>query len=298
MIQYNQYQYIKGIIYPEVAQHINNFPLDVTTLDLTSRNRLCMSPGIHVKWRKYISEFVNIADLPNSYSTYGSTDAIYRIIASASNPVCLFSDSYIGYKETANMFSRPIIGLENISAMRQGSAYTVIITVPDTSTGKWVTNRLLDALLQLSHIGCEIWVDLALIGTMITPSPADVYNLVSNHPNIAGVFGSVSKTYGLNHLRHGFLFSRSAFRHLSDTHEWFSDNLSTAVVSSLLSLTPSGIHYPTKYKHVYDSVCSSLGLTPTESIVLGTTPSGKRVCVTPDVNMLIHGLSWDTEHMI
>jgi hypothetical protein len=299
MEKYNREQYIKGIIYPNIVSVLDEFRVDASMIDLTYKNRTHSVAHINQCWVSYIQNYIDISTLPYVYTTHGSTESIYKIIASSGNSdIGIFKKSYIGYSETAKMFNKNIIYLDNIFNSKSIiENLTVIISIPDTVTGSWITNDIIEVLEFLKIYNCKIWIDVALLGTMISPIPNIVNTLLTMFPNICGIFGSCSKTFGLNHIRQGFLMSNTQFVHLEDNNKWFPDNLSIGVISEIFKI-PNLTKLPEYYYETYTNVCQQLHVVETDCILLGLNYDNKRICITPDIHAQLHGPHWDNDYTV
>jgi hypothetical protein len=297
MEKFNITQYIKGIIYPEIFTVVEEYSIKPYTLELTFKNRTSYLPKLCTKWNNFLLNFIDTSLFNYHYLTHGSTDAIYRIIASSKlSTVGIISQSYVGYAESAKLLGKDIIYINSVDDLANiDKDILMIIALPDTISGKWITDNLLYIIEYLNNRNNEVWIDLALIGTMLTTAPSTFYNIQNNNC-VQGIIGSSSKTFGLNHVRHGFLFSKKIFYHLRDENTWFCDMLSMTLIDNIFEI-PLLTLLPLKYKKNRDDVLLRTNLTGSDCNVLAFNNT-TRVCIAAYINNELYGDNADNNYDI
>lgn len=208
-----------------------------------------------------------LQNLPYFYDIFGITQAIQMVIAESKREICFFEDDYEYYEYCCECFGKNYRLIKSASDLKSGDF--LILSQPLSQSG----NVRLDFQYILDvceSLNVEVFIDAAFFGTVPQLS-IPIYSCVT------GLSISLSKTFGLESARMGFLFSRHKRPLLADLLDYeYVDAPSLAIVTQFISqLTPSQI--PHLYKSVQLEICKANGLVASDCLWLGLKSSGQRV---------------------
>jgi len=267
------------------------------------------------RWSNWVSPLVTgLPDYRHRYATNGSSEAIRESIWSLAKAAhdsgrraCLhvFTGEYEGYTAYARAAGIAVLTYDRATwsdiAFAPDAVHRWYVSQPSATDGN-VWSGFLEFLRAMAERDIEVAVDLAYVGATDRPLSVDV-----SLPNVAYVFFSLSKVFGVFYHRVGGVFSRTPMLGL-EGNKWFKNMFSLYLGASLIDETPSPVMLPAKYRHVQTEACEILSarhgipLAPSDVLLLATTPpgdypaafrrgTGYRYCLTPTMDRLLraHG---------
>lgn len=169
----------------------------------------------------------------NQYPTAGTSEGIFHYLAELSVQkagfIYVLEGEYEGYTEYVKMLGLEVRVIKDFAAARGlAEMGNWCISNPSARDGNIIENVEIVGLAEAGH---TVALDLAYVGAT-KPYQFDV-----GHPNIAAVFLSFSKPYGVFRFRIGFSFFRQPLASLYGTR-WFKDIERLLTAAKLVGALP------------------------------------------------------------
>ena len=215
-------------------------------------------PHVHVR---------GLESLPYFYDIFGITQAIQMVISETQKEVCFFEDDYEYYEYCCECMNKKYRILKDVSELKKDDF--LLLSQPFGQSGNVRTDfeKIMEACNKLQ---VEVFIDAAFFGTVPNLS-------LQIYPCVTGLAISLSKTFGMESARMGFLFSRHKRPLLADLLDYeYVDVPSFTIVESLIrELSPA--HLPRLYKSLQLEICKTNQLQASDCIWLGLKSDGQRV---------------------
>jgi hypothetical protein len=262
-------------------------------------------------WQAWVASSVHgLSEYSHRYVTNGSSEAIRESIwnlardaaaAGQSPTVHVFAGEYEGYAAYARAAGVPVVthprDAWGDAEFAPDTFHRWYVSQPSAIDGN-VWAELPGFLRAMEARGVGVAVDLAYVGATPALPPMDL-----SAPNVADVFFSLSKVFGVFYHRVGGVLSRAPMLGL-EGNKWFKNVFSLYLGTSLIRETPSPTSLPTKYRVVQLEACRVLGdrhgipLTPSDVILLASSGpgpyppafrrgAGYRWCLTPTMDRVL-----------
>jgi histidinol-phosphate/aromatic aminotransferase/cobyric acid decarboxylase-like protein len=242
-----------------------------------------------------------LSAFPNRYPTSGSEEGIREYMTELARKgvreITMLRGDYEGYREVARSRGIEVNEVDADSAPDRLAPGHWFLSNPSARDGNLLSPDLIRAICDAGH---QVFYDLSYLGST---GPA---SFVVDHPNVAAVALSFSKTYGLFYSRIGFLLTRDPVAALYG-NRWFKNIFSLVVADAVVTEldTPAlarkykalqaeivaeinrdlglGIHASDAFllAHLSDDEASGLSLEQQTSIARHRRASGFRFCLTP-----------------
>ncbi len=209
-----------------------------------------------------LNSFLGLNEFPFRYVSLGVTQALdewHAWIAQSARRLRLLRGEYPYNRDSQSIWSDSQY-LDDQPLVR-GDA--VIVSVPFSGTGG-LHPRWPELLKTCASLEIPIFVDAAFFGTCAK------IHIDLSHPTIHGVAFSTTKGLGCGNWRAGLTFSRVQLGHLHLQNEWrHGIHLNVQISLFLMRRYSPDFIYET-YRAAQEAVCTHLGLTPSDSVHLGT----------------------------
>jgi histidinol-phosphate/aromatic aminotransferase/cobyric acid decarboxylase-like protein len=263
-------------------------------------------------WSQWVKPAVSgLGTFGHRYVTNGSSEAIRETIWNLGGSArarglgaCLhvFAGEYEGYAAYARAAGITVVTHDR-TKWRDEQIYTTdalhawYVSQPSATDGN-VWPELPELIATLAERNVTIAVDLAYVG-----AAPKLPHLDLSSPNVAHVFFSLSKVFGVFYHRVGGVLSRQPLLGL-EGNKWFKNIFSLYLGTSLIREAASPRMLATRYQRFQVDACRLLReehgipLTPSDAILLATSPLGNypinfrrgplyRWCLTPTMDRLM-----------
>lgn len=186
------------------------------------------------KWTSSVLS-VNWDDFSHSYATAGSSEAIREVVYSLKvkkQRLNVFKGEYEGYKAFAHAAEVEVIehNREEWHNIEWKAGDVLFLSQPSSLDGNlWSDYDLFMAKLASTNSPLEVMLDLCYVGTL---SKEYVINI--DYPNVAVLFISLSKVFGVYYHRIGGMFSKKPYLGLFG-NQWFKNMFSLELGTQLLT---------------------------------------------------------------
>lgn len=274
------YNYTKPYLFIEVKDCIDQYFLEnpVYSEGLVKDKDIKTFEHKLVDWLTSDSyAFVQGLDkLPHIYDTYGVTHAIQLAICSTYRKICFFKEDYLYYQTCCEVLEIPFKSIESSDQLEPGDF--LFISHPFCKTGNPHPN--FEDLMQTCVIkDVRVFLDCAFFGSLPKLS-------IKVYPCIDYMAFSLSKSFALESVRVGYLFSREKFILFSELSEY--SYVSTFAMKLTLCLmerfAPSQISR--KYKSIQNEICEKKQLQASECIWIGLDHNQCRISLYEDFKLL------------
>jgi hypothetical protein len=304
---------VYSLYYPETASIIEeicrDFPHDIYREAWTKKQDPLHDQFLNT-WLSHLGSpvFGNTLDFPHRYPANGSSEAIRETVADFAvesqarkipSRLHVFQGEYEGYRAYAEAYGIEVVeharnhshpndwqlAAQNVNKqMRDGDRF--YISQPSSIDGNiWPHYDEFVAEMAKHNPGVGIYLDLCYLGT--TTWPWKIKNI--NSFNVAAVFFSLSKVYGVYYHRIGGVFTRKPLPGLYG-NQWFKNLLSLRIGHQLMLRLVNSL--PKQYKDLQQEAVDAIEEQGYPNDVVNIQPS--------DVVLLAHGKGpgfhdWDTQ---
>lgn len=266
-------------------------------------------------WRAWVAPVCDLPDLPHGYPTNGSSEAIRdtvcEIAARGGGTIHVFKGEYEGYEAYAAAYGVQVVRhdpawpLADVASMADGDAF--FLSQPSAIDGN-IWHGFDTFMRDLAELrpGVRVMLDLCYVGCVAAP-----YRINACHPNVAKIFFSLSKAFGVYYWRIGGVFSRDPMPGLWG-NQWFKNLASIAYGAALMDAHPDPRELPSRYRHAQIEAVRAVSmrtarpLLPSDVFLLAHRPPepgvvddaldtilrrgrAVRFCLTPEMDRLING---------
>ena len=213
-----------------------------------------------------------LAAFPIRYPTSGSEEGIREYLSELAlggvRQIIMLRGDYEGYREVAR--SRGIsvqeVDLETDPASIAAGHW--FLSNPSARDGNLLPQGLIERVCDAGH---QVFYDLSYLGS------TEPYTYIVDHPNVAAVALSFSKTYGLFYSRIGFLLTRKPVTALYG-NRWFKNIFNLVLADAIVTQldTPAlARKYKAWQKEIVETIERehALGLTPSDAFLLAHIPA-------------------------
>jgi ADP-ribose pyrophosphatase len=240
-------------IRPILENLFRNYPYDILRGWITP-------PGLDHFQDPIIDRFLQFqgAALPelktftHRYPTAGANEGIREAMTSLQSKgvsqIYVLKAEYEGYSEIAGAHGIKVVEVPYDTDPRSLAPGWWFISNPSGRDGNIIPDDYIRAICDAGH---HVFYDLAYLGL------TDFHVFDLSHPNIAGVFISLSKSYGVFSYRSGFTFSREPIEGLSG-NIWFKNILSLQIADAILREIPDPMMLPRLYRPIQRRIVAQL----------------------------------------
>lgn len=313
---------VYSLIWPETKFVINDLA-NAFPHDLYEEPYLKKQDHLHVEffdtWKNWSKPHVNMPVFDYFYPTNGSSEAIrdsiqYFAVHHPHSTLHVFEGEYEGYEAIASTVNVNVQKHDRdnwektFNTLKPGDRF--YISQPSSIDGNvWVDFNDWISTMAQHYPEIDIWVDLCYVGCVTH----NKYFVDLNYDNVAGVFFSLSKIFGVYYHRIGGVFSKAPMPGLWG-NAWFKNIFSIELGKTLMKKYPANF-LSSKYTYVgwrakllLDLMTDySINITKSDVILLANwnyadgdkfaeqfqrvkSKRIARVCLTPGLDKLVKGL--------
>ncbi len=263
------YSYYLPEVREVVAKLGRDYPHDVLLQSIKPGLDTFHEPIIDRVLASHTHDVPGLSAFPNRYPTAGSEEGIREYMTELAHggvkEILMLRGDYEGYRDVAHSRGMSVMEVEGDTDPASIAPGHWFLSNPSARDGNLLPEAVIERICSAGH---QVFYDLSYLGST---GPAQY---VVDHPNVAAVALSFSKTYGLFYSRIGFLLTRSAVASLYG-NRWFKNIFSLMIADAVvtqLDITALA----TKYKGIQANVLAGinadfgLGLVPSDAFLLAT----------------------------
>lgn len=222
----------------------------------------------------------------NRYPTAGSEEGIREYMTTLAgkgvSEILMLRGDYEGYREVAASRGIAVKEVEIDTDPAGLPAGHWFLSNPSARDGNQLPPGFIDRICEAGH---QVFYDLSYLGS------TDPARYAVEHPNVAAVAVSFSKTYGLFYSRIGFLFAREPVPALY-ANKWFK-NIFSLIVGDGVATQIDTPALARKYKAVQATILEeinrehALGLRASDAFLLAHLPADAASSLTSEQQQLV-----------
>jgi len=185
---------------------------------------------------------------PTAGANEGIREAFTKLKRDGKTQIYILQGEYEGYEEVALAHGIRVIKVDPNQDPAELPAGWWFISNPSARDGNIIPNEFIRKICDAGH---HVYYDLAYLGL------TDFHAFDLTHPNIDGVFVSLSKSFGIFGIRAGFMFSRERVDGLTG-NVWFRSDPALQVADAILHGIRDPQHLTRLYRPFQTAVVADL----------------------------------------